>query len=122
MPDDVVVNLTTPITAYGEPVEELTLRRPTVRDIRECGYPFRIDESGQSFEPIASAIARYISRLGNIPMGSLDKMTPHDFNLTMAEVVGFFGESPETSGTSLAKPPPSLDDTPPNSSTSPQKT
>lgn len=101
------VELTKPITAYGEPRDNITLREPTVRDIRDCGYPFRIDDTGENFEPIASAIARYISKLAGIPMGSVDQMTPQDFNRAMGEIIGFFVESPATSATSQVSAPPS---------------
>lgn len=118
---ETVIELAEPIDAYGEAVNRITLRRPTVRDIRECGYPVRFDEEGV-MEPIPVAIARYVKTLGDLPMGSVDQMVPSDFNQCMKAVMSFFGESPGTSATSQGKSAPSSEESPPTVSTGRRKT
>lgn len=90
------VALSKPITAHGEEVSELVLRDPTTEDIIELGLPTLIipgaDGQSTGVEIRQPVIARYVSRLAAIPMGSVKKLPPKDFSLCNAAVMSFFGE------------------------------
>lgn len=85
------VHLKQSVTAHGETVTAITLREPKGKDAVSCGYPMRLGEGGA--EPIAASIAKYISRLGEVPPSTVDQLGMEDFNALMAVVLGFFGES-----------------------------
>lgn len=92
--DSVTIPLSNPITAHGNEIESVTLRRPKGKDIVACGYPLQLGEGAAV--PQAGAIAKYIARLGGIPPSSVDKIDPEDFNACMSVIVGFFGQSDQT--------------------------
>lgn len=89
----VKVTLTTPITAHGKKIEEITLEEPKGKHIRRCGSPYsteilrggdvRIDFNSES-------IAKYVQELGNIPQTSVDSLSAADFMNLQDEVVRFF--------------------------------
>jgi hypothetical protein len=88
----VTINLSSPITAHGEEVTELTLQEPTGKHIREIGsIPFGIDSSGD-IKLDAKSIAQYISKLCAIPMSSVDAINPGDFFEISWLIVGMFGQ------------------------------
>lgn len=87
------VKLTTPIKAHGEETSVLTLRKPTTPDIREIGMPFAFTGEGTT-DIKMQAIARYISKLGSIPMGSVDQLSVEDLSELMGVILGFFGNAP----------------------------
>lgn len=89
MSEDTVVALSTAITAHGNEVQSLSLRRPTGKDVREIGLPYKmmVDESVTVQTEVA---AKYISRLAAIPMSSVDAIDPADFNTLAWAVAGFF--------------------------------
>lgn len=91
------VKLSQPIVAHSEEVSELTFREPTTEDIIEIGLPTLIipgaDGQSTGVEIRQPVIARYVSRLAAIPMGSVKKLSVKDFSLCTAAVMGFFGES-----------------------------
>lgn len=84
-----------PIKAHGEEVSELTLRAPLTKDIIELGLPnlIVVSDAGPGVEIRTKVIARYISRLAAVPMGSVEALDPSDFNDLTAVVMGFFGQS-----------------------------
>jgi len=109
MTDPIV--LKKPITAYGEVIDSIILREPVGRDYIACGYPVIImapndaptdeydeadgaplDAPAGEFRPNVSAIAKLISRLGNIPKGAVENMDGRDFNACLQAVLGFLGE------------------------------
>lgn len=106
MAEEEGIPLKEPIQAYGKTVDLIKMRRPLGKEIRDCGFPMKFDEEG-NMHPVAGVIARYISKLGDLPMGAVDQMDPVDFSACMGEILLFFGQSPETSTTSRAKSPPS---------------
>jgi hypothetical protein len=89
------IKLTKTIKAHGEEVDEVTLREPATKDLMEIGLPMLIitgaDGQSTGIEIRQPVIARYISRLAAIPMGSVESMTIKDFSLCSAAVMGFFG-------------------------------
>lgn len=98
------IPLAEPVQAYGKTIDCIELRRPTGKEIRDCGYPMQFDEDG-NMTPLAGAIARYISKLGDLPMGTVDQIDPAAWSACMGAVLLFFGQSPAISTTSPEKSP-----------------
>lgn len=90
-----LIKLSKAIKAHGDEVSEITLREPITKDIIELGLPTLIipGDDGQStgVEIRQKVVARYISRLAAIPMGSVESLSVKDFSLCTAAVMGFFG-------------------------------
>lgn len=84
-----------PIKAHGQEVSVLTLREPLTKDIIELGLPTLIvvSDAGPGVEIRTKVVARYISRLADVPPSSVDALAPSDFNDLTAVVMGFFGQS-----------------------------
>jgi hypothetical protein len=74
--------LASPIKAHGAEITKLELAMPTTKDVRQLGYPFSAT-TGPKGEPdivlFPDVGARWISRLANIPMSSVDQLLPGDF-------------------------------------------
>ncbi|WP_295379546.1 phage tail assembly protein [uncultured Pseudacidovorax sp.] len=88
--------LTTPIKAHGEEVTVLELRKPTTKDLRELGYPFSATPTASGdadLKLFPDVGAKFIARLAQIPMSSVDQLDPGDFVMLHMEIVGFFGPS-----------------------------
>ena len=89
------IKLSRTIKAHGEEIDEVTLREPATKDLMEIGLPMLIitgaDGQSTGIEIRQPVIARYISRLAAIPMGSVESMTIKDFSVCSAAVMGFFG-------------------------------
>jgi hypothetical protein len=88
------VKLSTPIMAHGAEITELELREPLTKDIIELGLPtlLIVGDNGVTGVDIRQPVcAKYISRLAGIPLSSVEKLSPKDFSLASAEVLGFFG-------------------------------
>lgn len=90
-----LIKLSKAIKAHGDEVTEITLREPITKDIIELGLPTLIipGDDGQStgVEIRQKVVARYVSRLAAIPMGSVEALSVKDFSLCTAAVMGFFG-------------------------------
>ena len=84
-----ILELTSPITAHGEELNEIELREPNGKDVREIGYPYQMNPD-ESVKLLAGVIAKYITRLGNIPPSAVDTMSPSDMNTAGWMVAGFF--------------------------------
>ena len=94
------VQLTKPIQAHGAEVNQLEIREPNGGDIAACGFPFRftvLEDGGMQVLPEAPAITAMISRLGNIPRGSVTQLNWADWMACMGAVLNFFGEEGPTS-------------------------
>ena len=86
------ITLKKPIQAHGEQVATLTFREPTCDDIMTCGYPLQMGGDG-TFTPIAGAIAKYISRLANVPPNSVKHLSAPDFQACLTAILPFFGDT-----------------------------
>lgn len=89
MSKESMINLAVPITASGESVTQIKLRRPMGKDVRELGYPYKMG-ADQAVTLQAGIVAAYISRLAEIPTSSVDLLDPVDFNTLGFEILGFF--------------------------------
>ena len=93
--DSTIIELSTPITAHGEQIERLTLRKPQTADMIDLGHPQRpVVIAGQemAFDVRMNVVASYIARLGAIPMSSVRALSMQDFGKATQVVLGFFGE------------------------------
>lgn len=110
-----IVSLTKPIEAHGNQVKEIDIREPNGGDIAACGFPFRFtinDDGSQMIAPEAAVITALISRLGNIPRGSVAQLAFADWMECMGTVFGFFGASVPTSSIATSTLPGSGNGTP----------
>lgn len=85
--------LSSPITAHGEELTSLALRKlgpADARTIRALPYLIASDESVR-IDP--EAAAKYIVRMAGIPMSSIDQLDMADFNGLAWMVAGFFLKS-----------------------------
>ncbi|AOY00099.1 phage tail assembly protein [Jeongeupia sp. USM3] len=87
---NITVKLSAPVRAHGEEVNELVLRAPTGKDIREVGLPYAIGDGRVLFE--SAVIAQFAVRLAGVPMSAIDALSPADWQSVMTAVVGFFGQ------------------------------
>ena len=97
------IKLNTPIQAHGEPVTELTLRRPTTRECRTIGQlPYRI-EKDESVGLNLDIAAKYIVVCAEIPSSSVDQLEVADLNTLAWALAGFFMASPKKTAKTAKK-------------------
>lgn len=76
----------------GEPVTELTFRKPRGGDIIKCGNPVRFtpfgDASDISFDE--TKLGRMLSALSGIPLPMIERMDPNDLMECAWGIAGFF--------------------------------
>lgn len=88
--DVTIIPLRTPIKAYGEEVSHLEMRAANAEDARILkALPYSIGND-ESVNLNLDVCARYISRLCNIPMSSVDQLNLNDLNNLAWQVAGFF--------------------------------
>lgn len=80
-----------PVTAFGEPVTEVTLREPLAGDVMDLGMPFGIPVDGKQPEINTAVVGAYIGRLGDLPDATVRELAPADFTVLLGKVMGFFG-------------------------------
>ncbi|WP_234096221.1 phage tail assembly protein [Citrobacter portucalensis] len=78
-----------PVTAHGETISVLEFNDPTGKDVRELGYPYQMNQD-ESIKLQAHIIAKYIVRLANVPLSTVDQMKPCDLNSAGWLIAGFF--------------------------------
>ncbi len=84
------VKLQVAIEAHGEPLTELTLRRPTVQEVRAIkALPYRIDKNEEVGLDMDVA-AKYIAVCAGIPPSSVNQLDLADLNTLSWAVAGFF--------------------------------
>jgi hypothetical protein len=92
---NVKIKLSKPLKAHGETVNDLDFREPVTKDVIELGLPTLIipgaDGESTGIEVRTKVVARYISRLAAIPMGSVEALSLHDYSACTGAVMGFFG-------------------------------
>jgi len=85
-----VQKLQVPIEAHSEPVTELTLRRPTVQEVRAIkALPYKIDKNEEVSLDMDVA-AKYIAVCAGIPPSSVNQLDLSDLNALSWAVAGFF--------------------------------
>ncbi|WP_449102175.1 phage tail assembly protein [Pseudomonas extremaustralis] len=84
------VKLQVAIEAHGEPLTELTLRRPTVQEVRAIkALPYRLDKNEEVGLDMDVA-AKYIAVCAGIPPSSVNQLDLADLNALSWAVAGFF--------------------------------
>ena len=84
------VPLSAPITAHGEKLQALTLRRPTPAECRKVrSLPYSIGQNEEVTLDLNVAMA-YIAICADIPPSSVDQMDLSDINTLAWKVAGFF--------------------------------
>ena len=84
------VKLQVAIEAHGEPVTELTMRRPTVQEVRAIkALPYKIDKNEEVSLDMDVA-AKYIAVCAGIPPSSVNQLDLADLNALSWAVAGFF--------------------------------
>ncbi|AOE64219.1 phage tail assembly protein [Pseudomonas corrugata] len=85
-----MVTLRVAIEAHGEPLNELTLRRPTVQEVRAIkALPYKIDKSEEVSLDMDVA-AKYIAVCAGIPPSSVNQLDLADLNALSWAVASFF--------------------------------
>lgn len=84
------VKLQVAIEAHGEPVIELTMRRPTVQEVRAIkALPYKIDKNEEVSLDMDVA-AKYIAVCAGIPPSSVNQLDLADLNALSWAVASFF--------------------------------
>ncbi|EBY3290824.1 phage tail assembly protein [Enterobacter roggenkampii] len=83
------LELSNPVNAHGETISVLEFNEPTGKDVRELGYPYQMNQD-ESIKLQAHIIAKYIVRLANVPLSTVDQMSPGDLNSAGWLIAGFF--------------------------------
>ncbi|MBW8356712.1 MAG: phage tail assembly protein [Pseudomonas sp.] len=93
------IKLQAPIEAHGETLVELTLRRPTVQEVRAIkALPYKIDKSEEVSLDMDVA-AKYIAVCAGIPPSSVNQLDLADLNALSWAVAGFFMSAASTPST-----------------------
>lgn len=83
------VKLQVAIEAHGEPVTELTLRRPTVQEVRAIkALPYKIDKN-EDVSLDMDVAAKYIAVCAAIPPSSVNQLDLSDLNALSWAVTSF---------------------------------
>ncbi|UVM48337.1 phage tail assembly protein [Pseudomonas sp. B21-015] len=84
------------IEAHGEPVTELTIRRPTVLEVRAIkALPYKIDKNEEVSLDMDVA-AKYIAVCAGIPPSSVNQLDLADLNALSWAVASFFMSAAST--------------------------
>lgn len=83
----VSVALTKPVQAHGDEVAVLELRKPTGKDIRVCGMPYRIEAGAVVID--AAACAKLIAGLAAVPPSTVDALAASDWTACVNAIMGF---------------------------------
>lgn len=82
--------LAAPIEAFDEPRDTLTLRRPTVAEVRAIkALPYKIGKDEEVTLDMEVA-AKYIAVCAGIPPSSVNQLDLADLNSLSWDVAGFF--------------------------------
>jgi len=85
-----LMKLQVAIEAHGEPVTELTMRRPTVQEVRAIkALPYKIDKNEEVSLDMDVA-AKYIAVCAGIPPSSVNQLDLADLNALSWAVASFF--------------------------------
>ncbi len=94
-----LVKLQVAIEAHGEPLMELTMRRPTVQEVRAIkALPYKIDKNEEVSLDMDVA-AKYIAVCAGIPPSSVNQLDLADLNSLSWAVASFFMSAASTPST-----------------------
>ena len=94
------IKLNKPVASEGGEISTLNLREPVAEDIIACGYPFRLyigsatdaDSANQQEMKIDTIVlSKLASRLANVPLSTIKRLSIADFQQVVDATVDFFG-------------------------------
>ncbi|MNJ37462.1 hypothetical protein D3C77_322800 [compost metagenome] len=95
----VTIKLAAPVKAHDEELTELTLRRPTVQEVRAIkAMPYKLD-SNEEVSLDAEAAAKYIAVCAAIPPSTVNQLDLSDFNTLSWRIVSFFSSAASKTST-----------------------
>lgn len=84
------IKLNVAIEAHGEPLTEITLRRPTVQEVRAIkSLPYKLDKN-EEVSLDMDVTAKYIAVCAGIPPSSVNQLDLSDLNTLSWHVASFF--------------------------------
>jgi len=93
------VTLSRAYKAHDEDVQRIRFRRPTGRDVAQCGYPFRVVQSagvpdGIEYKVVPESVSKLIVALSEppLPRSTVDTFDIRDWNACSSRINGFFLE------------------------------
>lgn len=91
----ITIQLEKPVTHGDESIEEITLRDMKMEDVYKIGYPYVLSGMEDEIEIVIKPkiIAKYISRLGNVPPSVVEQITFKDLTAFQGAIMGFLGRS-----------------------------
>lgn len=98
----ITITLEKTVTHGDESVEEIKLREMKMEDIYEIGYPYVLSGLDGEIEIVIKPkiIAKYISKLGNVPPSVVKQITFQDLTALQGAIMGFLGRSETDQGVS----------------------
>jgi hypothetical protein len=85
--------LAVPVKPYGEEVKEVTLRRPTTKELRQCGQPYMMVQGGggTAMQANYDACAKLLTMVCDppLPAGTVDTLDAADFDDMAMILMGF---------------------------------
>jgi len=88
--DNLVIELSSPITHGEETITQLEIRKPTVEDICRNGMLMQFDAQTGAVAVDMNIGRKYLVRLSNQPPSVINQMTPHDFIFAVHSLARFF--------------------------------
>lgn len=83
------IKLVKPIKRGEEVIDEIELREPTAKDVKNLGLPVDFTTRGVDSKKVFD----YVVALAALPPSTVDQMGVKDFMQCTVEIVGFFGGS-----------------------------
>lgn len=90
------VKLFKPVIAHGNEIASLAFREPTGDDIIQCGFPVHMGETVSTIN--TAAIAKYISRLAQVPPSTVRQLSAADFQRCVGAIIPFFADGEALEG------------------------
>lgn len=89
---EILIDLDTPVLAYGDMIKKLTFRRPTGGDIMALGdtYPINIDWQTGKVTPHPVAMGNIMSVLAQVPLSTIKLLEARDWATCAHRLQGFF--------------------------------
>jgi len=87
----------------GEIVSELTVREPTGKDIRLCGYPLNVMDGSGSF--VEAKMSKMIAALAGIYPMTVDSLPLADWTNLAVAIASFLEPAAPTSSTATTNAP-----------------
>ncbi|MFK0090643.1 phage tail assembly protein [Pseudomonas sp. NPDC090755] len=95
----ITIKLAAPVTEGDQQLTEITLRRPTVQEVRAIkALPYKLDKNEDVFLD-TEVSAKYIAVCAGVPPSTVNQLDLADFNTLSWRVTSFFlnaGSKPPT--------------------------